>query len=113
MWLTAIHMRRTPLQLTTELPFTTVAHHSFTFHHRSRPTPQHEYDRDAGETFSVGHVNHHRELATAPSRHFRDHRPQFQWSFAEQCSWSSRTACSPADPNVRAVRVHLAQNNAG
>ena len=87
MWLTAIHMWRTPLRLTIELPFTTVAHHGFTFHQGSRPTPQHGYDRDAGEALGVAHLHHHRELAPAASRHSRAHRPQFQSSFAEPFLW--------------------------
>ena len=87
MRLTAIHMRCTPLRLTTILPFPTVAHHSFTFHHRSEPTPQYGYDRDAGEALGIGHLHHHRELAPAASRHFMDDRPLFQLSFAEKYSW--------------------------
>ena len=111
MRLTAIHRRLIPLRLTTVLPFTTVANHGFTFHHRSRPTPQHGYDRDAGEALGVGHLHHHRELAPSASRHFQDHHPHFQWSFAEQCLWSSRTACSRADTLVRAMGVHLASKS--
>ena len=84
MRLTSIDMRRTRLRVTIVLPFTTVAHHSFTFHHRSRPTPQHEFDGDAGEALGVWHLHNHRELAPAASRQLQDHIPQFQWTFAEQ-----------------------------